>query len=127
MRENRGGAQSGATAQGQVVGAWVELSMDKCLVVGKCAQIVNYFGLTGIRQVSGEEDFVFLGIPVGGTGFMKDHIYAFAGRMRLPLPKLGQLDSSRAKFSILRASFEAELTISCGRCHLQLEGLCLGT
>ena len=38
---------------------------------------------------------------------MKDHIYAVAERMRLLLSKLGQLDSSLAKFLILRASFGA--------------------
>ena len=66
-----------------------------------------HIGLTGIRQVSVEEGSVFLGIPVGGTGFMKDHIYAVAERMRLILSKLGQLDSSLAKFLIIRASFGA--------------------
>ena len=81
--------------------------MDKYLVVGKCARGVNHIGLTGIRQVSVEEGSVFLGIPVGGAGFMKDHIYAVAERMRLLLSKLGQLDSSLDKFLILRASFGA--------------------
>ena len=57
--------------------------------------------------MSVEEGSIFLGVAVGGAAFMKEHSSAISEKIMVLLEKLGQLDSSLAKFLILRASFGA--------------------
>ena len=82
-------------------------NLGKCPVVGKCEQSLAHVGFVGTPQVSIEAGSVFLGVPVGEPAITENHIAAVAGKTHALLAKLSQLDSSLAKFLILRASFGA--------------------